>query len=561
MSLSLALGGCGLTPSKQIPPASPVAEAPTATLIAALSPPRPLPTQPAQTATPQPRPLATASPTLVPPTPTLPPIPKRDFADASAQYDPETEALLLANGYQANVIKVETGRRGLRASQRSYANSVWSRDLDYAISGYSYALGNMNVLRENVELFLERVAPDGIAPETIYLRGRQLDYENRQAWDSLPNVIHAVYVYSAKTGDRAFYQNYRKTVLRIGERIAAMDSNDDGLPEGDAFPFGYYDSLTNSVRHTYAIAKFYAAYNELSELEQVAGGDNAVWMQRAERLRAGFHRDVSQGGYWLTDQAWPLAWYQTDGSVINVLETYGVFAALQSGLIAPSDGDRYRKLVATLHARLPELLDGPTPLRLALGGYEQALRRPVDPPVPLWMLDASAPWVVGLAAPAYAAAGYREDALSLMEAYTTMAHATNPPVLEFAAGPNARYGAGNSGDGGRTWDSAAWFMAIYGGHYGLTMTPAALVVQPMPLFNRADDRVTNLSYQGAYVQLSLDAAQQIYRLQVDHPIPVRLRPMGNAQQLRVNGGALVREAALILQPGQTYVVASDPVVP
>jgi hypothetical protein len=173
------------------------------------------------------------------------------------------------------------------------------------------------------------------------------------------------------------------------------------------------------------------------------------------------------------------------------------------------------------------------------------------------MLDASAPWVVGLAAPAYAAGGHPEDALTLVQAYTKMVYATNPPVLEFAAGPGARYGAGNSGDGGRTWDSAAWFMAVYGGHYGLTMTPAALVVQPYPLFRRAGDGFQNLSYQGAYVQMKLDAASMTYRLRADAAIPVRLRPMGGARQMRLNGGEPVSEAAIVLTPGQEYVVTSD----
>ena len=53
--------------------------------------------------------------------------------NAQSSFDPDLEALLLQNGYSANVINVR-GTRGLRASQRNYSSSVWSRDLDYAIS-------------------------------------------------------------------------------------------------------------------------------------------------------------------------------------------------------------------------------------------------------------------------------------------------------------------------------------------------------------------------------------------------------------------------------------------
>ncbi|NNJ09781.1 hypothetical protein EKD04_005530 [Chloroflexales bacterium ZM16-3] len=558
ISLIIALVGCELESMDRMLSATPIAIAPSQAVTESLTEPV-LPATPvAETSTPALSQQPTASPTIILPSPTfaLLPVRPRDFQNASSSYDPDTEALLLENGYQANIINVEPGRRGLRASQRSYANSIWTRDLDYAISGYSYALGDMRVMRENIELFLARVAPDGIAPETIYIQGSRLDYENRQAWDSLPNLIHAIYVYSAKTGDRDFYQAQRATVLLIGQRMVAMDSDGDGLPDDQNFPYGYYDSLSNSVMHTYAIAKFYAAYNELAELEQIAGGDSLPWELRAAQLRAGFHRDVSEGGYWLPGQLWPIAWLQSDGSPVNILETYGIFSALRNGLIGPVDGERYHSLLTVLHDRLPELIDTPTPMRLALGGYEKSMRRPVDPPVPIWMLDASAPWVVGLAAPAYAAAGYRNDALTLMQAYTAMAQTTTPPVLEFAAGPDARYGAGNSGDGGRTWDSAAWFSAVYGGHYGLTMTPAALVVQPYPFFDLAADGVQNLSYQGAYVQMTLDVGSMTYRILADEAIHVRLRPMGAAVQLRLNGGDLVSEVSLVLQPGQEYVVES-----
>lgn len=473
----------------------------------------------------------------------------------SSTYAPDLEALLLASGYQANIVNIR-GIRGLRASQHAYRTSIWARDLDYAISGYSYAVADMTIFRESIELFLASTMADGVVPETIWLD--PLAAENRQSWDSMPNLIHAVYAYVAKTGDRGFYQRHRATLERIGMWIARLDSDDDGLPDRDSFPYGYYDSVGGGVMHTYALAKFYAAFCELAELERYDGRDGMAWERRAARLRAGFHRPFARGGYWLDGLAWPIAWRRPDGSAARFLETFGVFEALRSGLIGPSDGPRYRALMAALHAFLPELSAGPTPMRLALGGYEPEMRRVVVPPVPLWMLDASAPWIVGIAAPAYAAAGYPEDAAALVEAYAAMARATDPPVLEFAAGPQARYGAGISGDRGRAWDNAAWFLAVYGGHYGITMTPTALIVQPRPFVRRPSDAVYGLTYQGARVRLTLDAPSRTYRIQADRAIAVRLRPMGDAALLQVDGGALQAEASLTLLPDREYAVMSVP---
>jgi hypothetical protein len=521
-----------------------IAADPTVALGAASEGPPNKPTAP-PTAIPTSLPLVLCAPT------------KQMEADrATACYAPDLQATLLKNGYDKNIVAIR-GRRGLRASQRSYTGSVWIRDLDYAVSGYSYALGDMSALRESIELFLNNTRDDGVAPE-VFVLGWDQPVVYQESWDAMPNLIHAVYAYIAKTGDRAFYQRHRETLQQVGGWISRLDSDGDGLPDRDIFPYGYYDSVKNSVLHTYALAKFYAAFNELAALERDSGNDGSVWEQRAAALRMGFHRPFDQGGYWLEGLAWPVAWRRAEGDPVTVLETFGVCEALRSGLIAPTDGQHYRTLIAALHTHLPELIEGPTPMRLALGGYPaEVLRRNVDPSVPRWMLDASAPWIVGLAAPVYAAAGYGDDARTVLQAYQAMARTTTPPVLEFAAGPNARYGPGNSGDGGRTWDSAAWFLAVYGGHYGLTMTPSALIVQPHPFELLPSDGVRNLNYQGASVQLILDASRLMYSIQTDQPITVILRPIGDAQHLRVDGGQLQQEAQIQLRPGHEYVVVSE----
>ena len=462
-----------------------------------------------------------------------------------AAYDADLEALLLENGYNQNII-AGGERRVLRASQRNYTNTTWSRDLDYAMRGYSYTLHDMSVLRENLDLFLDTTASDGVVAESYdVVLGRGV---NRQTWDSMPNVIEASYFYVAKTGDVEWLGARVDTLERITGWIERLDSNGDGLPDRDIFPYGYYDTVQNGVMHTYALAKFYAAYRQMAALERFAGRDGRRYEELAARLRAGFHRGVSAGGYWSADQTWPIAWRKADGRVYPFLETFGVFEALQSGLISPADGWRYRNLLTTLHNAA--LIAGPTPTKLTIGGYPTAVRRDIVPAANNWMLDAAAPWIVGLHAPAVAEGGYPEDAAAVLDAYTRMARGSSPPVLEFAAGAGSRYGVGESGDRGRTWDNAAWFMAVYGGHYGLRMTPEALVVAPKPFRNLGGDRVSNVLYQGARMTLDLDSAGRAYRLASDGVMRVRLGPVGDGTSVIVDGVDRGAEFETTLAPGQ-----------
>lgn len=478
------------------------------------------------------------------------------FGNASSFYAPDLDSTLLFNGYDANIIAMR-GLRGLRASQGSYTASVWARDLDYAMRGYPYVLGDMQVLQDSTRLFIDRVTADGVVPETIHFNWPPgADFENRQSWDAMPNLVHAVYAYVAKTGDSGFYVRHQATLQRVAQWIVRLDTNDDGLPDQDIFPYGYYDSIRNSVMHTYALAKFYATFRELAELERLSGlSDGTVWDERATKLRASFHKPVAEGGYWLAGQPWPVAARRSDGSVVPLLETFGVFEAVRSGLISADDGVYYWHMMEALHTQLPALMAGPIPMKLALGGYEPDMLR-TDPFVPQWMLDASAPWIVGLAVPVYAEAGYTQDALTLLQAYEDMVRKTSPPVMEFAAEATARYGPGSSSDRGRSWDSAAWFMAVYGGHYGLTMKPFELLVEPHPFQRIPGDGVQDFTYQGAVLNMSFDVEAQTYRIQTDRATVVRLRPMGDASLVRVNDGPTQAEASLVLDPGQEYIVVS-----
>ncbi len=476
------------------------------------------------------------------------------FRVANSRFDLQTEELLLAHGYAANILTAPDGRRVLRASQRNYTTTTWARDLDYAISGYGYVLADMSVFRDNIQFFLDATDSNGVVPENVDVV--QQRSENRQAWDAMPNLISAAYSYAAKTGDRAFVAQNIVTLERIAGWIERLDSNRDGLPDRDIFPYGYYDTVENGVMHTYALAKFYAAYGAMADLERWIGRNGSRYDDLARQMRLSFHLPERAGGYWRTDQPWPIAWRKADGRIFTFLETFGVFQAAKEGLIGPQDGWRYRNLFAALHQTRDQQIDPATPTKLTLGGYPLSIRRDVVPAANNWMLDAAAPWIVSLDVPERARAGYPEDAAAVLNAYRAMTQRTQPAVLEFAASAGSRYGAGDSGDRGRTWDSAAWFEAIYAGHYGLRMTLDALHIAPQPLLALADDGITNLSYQGANVQISLDAAQRAYRVTTDLPITVQLSPVGDGATIAVDGTERGTSARLQLNAGQSVLVQS-----
>lgn len=473
---------------------------------------------------------------------------------ASSQFDLPMEELLFANGYAANILTAPDGRRVLRASQRNYTTTTWVRDLDYAISGYSYVLGDMSVFRENIEFFLAATGNDGIVPE--YVDVVRNAGENRQAWDAMPNLISAAYTYAAKTGDRAFVVQHIDKLERVAAWIIALDTNGDGLPDRDIYPYGYYDTVENSVMHTYAIAKFYGALRDMAELEQWIGRDGNRYRTVAANMRTSFQLPDKLGGYWRAGQAWPIAWRKADGRVFNFLETFGVLQATREGLIGPQDGWRYRDLQTVLHENRDQLIDPVTPTKLTLGGYPLSIRRDVVPPANNWMLDAAAPWIVGLDVPERARGGYPEDAARFLSAYKAMVQATQPSVLEFAASGGSRYGAGDSGDRGRTWDSAAWFEAVYRGHYGVRMTLDALLIAPQPIAHVGGDGITNLVYQGANVQIALDAPNRAYRVSADQPISVQLAPVGDGATVAVDGVERGPTSRLTLAPGQSIFVQS-----
>jgi hypothetical protein len=127
----------------------------------------------------------------------------------------------------------------------------------------------------------------------------------------------------------------------------------------------------------------------------------------------------------------------------------------------------------------------------------------------------------------------------MLQVYEQSSHRSTPHA-EFGAGPLARYGPGETQDGGRLWDNWSWFSAIYGSHFGLKMTPSALEIQPAPLDPGLAHAARNVPYQDAHVLLEL--LDDGYRLQSDREISVVFYPPFGFERIEVDGDGRLEPA-------------------
>jgi hypothetical protein len=276
-------------------------------------------------------------------------------------------------------------------------------------------------------------------------------------------------------------------------------------------------------------------------------------------MRFAFNRPLEAGGYWQPERGYPIAWKKSDGRLVDQFETFGVLAAVRCGLIV--DEDRLRGIGQILRDRREEFINQNVfPVRLMLGGYDQALLRPGVRPEDGWLLDANAPWLIGHDVAVRARLVGPDDAAFMLARYQD-ALMQYPPVPEFAAAPSARYGHGESHDGGRLWDNSAWFDAVYGTHYGLRMTPAELVIQPNPLRRITGDTVDFVSYQGLRFRLTLHDNGYTLVAYDGQPRTITFQPVGRYQRVTINGGPQQPSHTVQVRPGESYTVQSYGLAP
>lgn len=473
---------------------------------------------------------------------------QNDFTAARSDLTPNIESRLLGSGYYGNAVISPVLGPVLSASMRDYRGSVWIRDIDYGIQGYSYVLYDMSVFRNTLQQFLDRVDAQGVTPESILLNGYAV---NRQSWDSMVNVVEATRTYVAKTGDLDFYRRNQAAVTRAMNWVKGLDTDGDGLPDRDIFPYGYTDTVENGPMHTYAIAKFYGGYLAMAELEDAIGRNGGSWREYARRTKLNFARPVSAGGYWNPEAGYPIAWKRASGELYTSFETFGVYEAIRTGLLG--DPDQLRSVGAWLEANRDALLNGNAyPERLMVGGYDPKTRKAEVPLDKLWIMDSNAPWITGLSVPAWVQLSRLGDARGMLDVYAASSYRRTPHA-EFGAGPQARFGPGETQDGGRLWDNWSWFSAVYGTHFGLTMTVPALEIAPAPLYPEIGNRVYGMTYQGAVVQLQLYADG--YAVTLDSPKRLVLKPPYGFTWVDVNGDrAFTESRELVAQPGVQYVI-------
>jgi hypothetical protein len=473
---------------------------------------------------------------------------------ATSSFNPALERFLLAAGYYGNIFVSQQNGTVLTASMMLYPESVWARDVAMAARGYLHVLPieATEIFRNTLQQFLQRTSASGVVPEYFNEAGKS---ENRYSWDPMPDLIHGVYAYVSKTRDVNFLTSNIDTLERVLGWIRALDTDDDGLPDRDIYPYGYFDSVENGVMHTYAIASFYAAFLEMAELQEMIGRDGTANRAYAERMRFAFNRPLEVGGFWQTERGYPIAWKKSDGRVVSDFETFGVLAAIQVGLIVePERLDRLAQIIADRRGEFVN--DNAFPVRLMLGGYDSAYLRAGVRAENAWLLDANAPWITALDVAVRAQFGAIDDAASMLLRYEEAAM-QYPPMPEFGAAIGARHGHGESHDGGRLWDNSAWFDIVYGTHYGLRMTPRALIIQPNPLRRAPDDTATEMTYQGMRFRVTVQPdGYTLTVLDGGMPRTVIFQPAGRATRVSVNNGHQQPSHTILVKPGETYSVRS-----
>jgi hypothetical protein len=471
-----------------------------------------------------------------------------DYRIVRSDFAPDLESRLLSAGYFGNAVLTPTMGALLSASMRDYRGSVWSRDTDYALQGYGYVLDDMAVFRNTLQSFLDRIDPNGVAPEYLLVDGQ---HGNRQSWDSMANVVQATYTYVAKTGDLDFYRRNEAVVKLALGWIRGLDTDNDGLPDRDIFPYGYTDTVENGPLHTYAIARFYAAFEAVAELDEAIGQDGQAERSYARAMQTGFSRPLTAGGYWNPASGYPIAWRRASGAIYTTFETFGVFEAIRVGLL--TNPAQLQSIASWLDANRDAFVNGNAyPERLMIDGYDLLTRKAEVPIEKLWIMDSNAPWITGISVPARVTLGRLDDARAMLDVYASSANRRTPHA-EFGAGPLGRYGAGETQDGGRLWDNWSWFSAVYGTHFGLKMRPRVLEIAPAPLGGSQGRRLYDVTYQGAHV--NLDLLEDGYRVQLDAPRRLLLRPPAGFSKIDVNGDGLIQPTRqLTTAPNTHYVI-------
>jgi hypothetical protein len=148
--------------------------------------------------------------------------------------------------------------------------------------------------------------------------------------------------------------------------------------------------------------------------------------------------------------------------------------------------------------------------------------------------------------------GLAAEAREMFGFYASSADRSTPHA-EFGAGPLARYGPGETFDGGRLWDNWAWFSVVYGTHFGLRMTPWALEVAPAPLDSLSGRYLSDVIYQGARLEMQL--LDDGYRVKLTAPRQLVLRPPLGYGAVDVNGdGNFQPVRELMAAPGVPYLI-------
>ena len=277
------------------------------------------------------------------------------------------EARLLPSGETKRVLCA--GRRNFR--------EPWARDLSFAAFGL-LELGNFDVVRESLEVFLQFQTPEGQFPVKVYstrifdrflhslfrreqptqapLKPKYISGHRTISLDGNLLLVVASLAYIAKTEDIEFAHSYGGALRRAIRWVETNALNGDCLIFQDAFS-DWADSLARTGEVLYTNVLYWKALAEMAlyAKKYASKEETAEWSQLADCAW-----DAIQRNFWRSD----LGYFVTSSELDN-LSSSGNLLAIAWGLATPEQGGDILAAIKRFG------MDYPVPTQVMHGEYSQ----------------------------------------------------------------------------------------------------------------------------------------------------------------------------------------------
>ena len=405
--------------------------------------------------------------------------------EAVSDFDPMAERFLYWTSvigtirrFPHDILLQRTAARlaqGMPNWMRDAYNSCWIRDVAHGWMSSSLVCGRsvLSVLRDEVEAFASYSDQRGWTPTGIDRNGKPV-YGNE---DSMSYLIEMAYLYVSRTGDRNFLKKEMPELERAGNAIIGLEGS-EGLPivrrDGDTWP----DLGQIKGEQTYLAAICFMGLHRLAILLRYLDSPAAAlkYDGAARRIQTAANKSDREGGLWNPTLGAFIGW-RTPAGKDAPPETSGNLVSIGSGMCVEPE-----RIASIFH-----YLDKHKQFIYKTGLCPDAYTaQPETNMLQQWL-----PWIAGWDILDRTRYGDPQGARYVFKQFMRDYHLSEIPFREAAgAGQIER----NDGNSGRIWDSWGLLMAIYGGQFGVELSPGHLRIDPRPVLGTGR-KVENLPWR------------------------------------------------------------------